>query len=277
MERQPEMDALIFAVLSDSLAEIRRIPARCGRDAHITPELLRFHFTVWERGVLLNAAFFLIDFPQIALEIPLQAYAFAHRIVDVEARLGFIEELVAASMGGAPWRSSFTNECLACGRPGTWRRILDQPDLPPEMAWRYERPENQIPLCRRCASRFKYHRWEPRFELARGLWGPRFEALLRWHHALDNKVLPEDWDRGQHPLWPPQFGGQTWRTGSGALAVSEPRPHYGVQRTRAQQDCLERYLGPERAAQVTRPNAAPDLEWSTAPIDAGSQAYQVAP
>ena len=68
-----------------------------------------------------------------------------------------------------------------------------------------------------------------RIDLAWGLWGPRFEALWQWHKALLLDRLP-DWDKLAYPLWPREFGGPGWETGSGALDHATPRPPNGVAR-----------------------------------------------
>jgi hypothetical protein len=96
--------------------------------------------------VLLNAACFLLDFPEVSIEIPMGAFLIAKRIVKLEAQHGYMDELAAASMSGAPWRSIFQAECLHCGRSGTWRPMLQPPDgQAGEKSWRYDRPENHVP------------------------------------------------------------------------------------------------------------------------------------
>lgn len=265
------MDRLTFAVLSDSLAEIRRVTARCGRDDRITAELLQLHFSVWERGVLLNAACFLLDFPEVAIEIPARAFSIARRVVAVEYANGFTEDLLAAAVSGGPWRSYFPSECLHCTRSATWRQIiLPSEDAPPETAWRYDRPENHAPLCRRCIVRLAYRQTGARIELVRALWGARFEAFFRWHQAFTQRTLPPDWDRGINPLWPAEFGGQTWAAGSGSLDCADPRMHYGVLRSTRHKSALDSYLGPVRAAEITRPNFPPDFDLLFPPLEIGA-------
>jgi hypothetical protein len=112
------------------------------------------------------------------------------------------------------------------------------------MAWRYERPENAVPLCKRCAYRLLWPRRESlRIDLAWGLWGPRFEAFWMWHAAREQVRFLENWDLETHPLWPSCFGGDAWETGSGAKAQADPRPPQGVQRTQVHQAALARALG----------------------------------
>lgn len=248
----------MFALLSDSIAEVRRVPSRCGDERPLKAETLRAHFSVWERGVMVNAACFLVDLPRLELELPLGALTVAHAILDAERRGGHLPDLVAASMAGGPWRGMQRATCLVCARLGTWRQVLDPGGLPPEAAWRYERPENHIPLCRRCVARLAFRTAQAQFELALGLWGPRFAALHAWHCARTAGELPSDWDPGRDPIWPPAYGGETWATGSGHVRCAEPRPYYGVTRTRAQQAGLERLLGAERAADLVYARAEPE-------------------
>jgi hypothetical protein len=130
--------------------------------------------------------------------------------------------------------------------------------LPIESAWRYERPENHIPLCRRCIARIAYRTASAQFALALALWGPRFEAPNAWHCAMTERVLPVDWDPGRDPLWPADFGGETWSTGSGNVRCAEPRSYYGVARSREQRSNLERLLGAERSADILYAGPEPE-------------------
>ncbi len=265
------MDRLTFAVLSDSLAEIRRVTARCGRKEPLNILLLRQHFTVWERGVLLNAACFLLDFPRVSIDIPNRAFVIAQRVVSTEFANGWADELVAASMGGAPWRTQFIAECLHCRRPATWRPIVSSPeDLPPEFCWRYDRPENHVPLCRRCIARLAYREPAARLDLVSALWGARFEAFYRWHKAFTGGLLPENWDRSLYPLWPAEFGGATWAAGSGALEDSEPQMFYGVSRSRCHMNRLAAFLGEARAVEIFRLKDKTDYEPVLTPLDVGT-------
>jgi len=252
------VDRLMFALLSDCIAEVRRVPSRCGGERPLRAETLREHFTVWERGVLLNAACFLVDLPRLTIELPLGALTVAHAILDAERRAGHVPDLVAASMAAGPWRGSMRATCLVCGRLGTWRPVLANGGLPEEAAWRYERPENHIPLCRRCIARLAFRTDKAQFDLAQALWGPRFEALHTWHCARSTGELPADWDPGRDPLWPSVYGGETWATGSGNVRCAEPRAYYGVARCGEQQADLERYLGAERAAEILHSGPAVD-------------------
>jgi len=155
-----------------------------------------------------------------------------------------MEELLAASVAGVPWKGDFSNACFRCGKGGSWRpAILPFSDIP-DLSWRYERPENAVPLCHKCAARLKWnHQEDVRIDLAWGLWGPRFEAFWKWHTATLKNRLPADWDKLDYPLWPVQFGGSTWENGSGAEMHAEPRPPQGVQLSNMHRDALARGLG----------------------------------
>jgi len=222
-----DLGALFFALLSEAVADIRRIREAHGYD--VQPEIQRNKFALWERGQMVSSAGFLLDFSG-AVNLPRGAVRLSRDVLEVEAP--HMDELLAASVAGIPWRHEFPNSCMRCGKPGSWRSVLQAPQYAPlEVTWRYQRPENAVPLCHHCAKTLNFLRDEPlRIDLVWGLWGPRFEALWAWHKALDEKRLPA-WDSNRHPLWPQEFGGSTWETGSGALDCTEPRPPHGVART----------------------------------------------
>ncbi|HMN00736.1 MAG TPA: hypothetical protein PKC99_17155 [Anaerolineales bacterium] len=232
------MDSLLFALLAEAVADIRRI-----REAHpgkVQPAVQRRKFEVWERGQIVSSAGFLLDFSR-AWNLPVGAVRLSHAVLAAEEP--YLEELVAASVAGVPWRHIFPNACLRCGKPGSWRSILQPiPHAPVEHTWRYQRPENAVPLCHHCTETLELlRRADLQTDLAWGLWGPRFEALWGWHKAFQEKRLP-DWDSCTHPLWPPEFGGETWESGSGSLKHAEPRPPCGIQRSDQHLEALRRAL-----------------------------------
>ena len=59
---------------------------------------------------------------------------------------------------------------------------------------------------------------------------------------MKNNRLPKDWDLYTHPLWPADFGGEGWETGSGALKFAEPRPPHQVIRDEQHMQALRRGL-----------------------------------
>lgn len=135
-----------------------------------------------------------------------------------------LEYLLAASF--LEHENSFLNRpapCVRCRRPGRWRRIILKEAVEAD-EWRYLRPENHVPLCEQCAYEVSWNaRPDRRYLVGRIVWGKRFEALLRWHHARQKGILPP-WDRRTYPLWPPEFGGSTWEEGSGHVNHASPRP-----------------------------------------------------
>jgi hypothetical protein len=236
------VDALIFALLAEAVADLRRV--RDARQRGIELEALPEHFQVWERGQIVSSAGFILDFSR-GYDIPAGALRLSRSVLQAEQP--HLDELFAASVAGVPWQREVGRECLRCGRGGQWRPILDIPaHTPVEVAWRALRPENFVPLCHRCVETIEFHhKPELRLALAAGLWGQRFEAFQRWHRALENQNLPE-WDKLAYPLWPPEYGGETWETGSGALQDAEPRGAEGVCRNPEQIEALKRALFSKR-------------------------------
>jgi hypothetical protein len=233
-----DLHALLFALLSDAVADIRRVREAHGYD--VRPEVQRYKFAPWERGQMVSSAGFLLDFSG-AVNLPRGAVRLSREVLKAEAP--HMDELLAASVAGIPWRNEFPNGCIRCGKPGSWRGVLQAPNHARlEITWRYQRPENAVPLCHHCVETLGFLRDESlRIDLVWGLWGPRFEALWSWHKALAEQRLPS-WDAHAHPLWPREYGGATWKTGSGALASAEPRPPHGVARTEPHETALRRAL-----------------------------------
>lgn len=233
------MDQLLFSLLAEAVADMRRI-----REAHqhtIDPKIQREHFAVWERGQIVSSAGFLLDFSD-ACHLPEGAVKLSYSVLKAEEP--YIDEIVAASVGGIPWRHEFPSHCMRCGKPASWRPILSPlSNTPVEILWRYQRPENAIPICHHCTETLNLLRDESlQLDLVWGLWGPRFEALWQWHRALRTKRLPVDWDLYTNPLWPPEYGGTEWETGSGALKYAEPRPPRDLLRSEQHMQALRRGL-----------------------------------
>jgi len=227
MQPDLRMDSLVFALLAEAVADLRRI-----REAHgleVQPEIQRSRFAAWERGQIVSSAGFLLDFSQDWC-LPEGAVKLSYLVLKAEEP--YLDEIVAASVAGIPWRHEFPSHCMRCGKPASWRPIL-QPSkqIPVEMLWRYGRPENAIPICHHCTETLDLLRSEAlQLDLVWGLWGPRFEAFWRWHRALRNQHLPASWDLYAYPLWPREYGGMTWESGSGGLQHAEPRPPQAVAR-----------------------------------------------
>ena len=122
MDASIRMDSLLFALLAEAVADIRRI-----REAHqgeVKPEIQRRKFEAWERGQIVSSAGFLLDFSR-AWNLPDGAVKLSYSVLQVEEP--YLDELVAASVAGIPWRHEFPNACMRCGKPGSWRPILNPP------------------------------------------------------------------------------------------------------------------------------------------------------
>ena len=242
MDASMRMDSLLFALLSEAVADIRRI-----REAHpgeVKADIQRNKFEAWERGQMVSSAGFLLDFSR-AWSIPDGAVRLSRSVLRIEEP--YLDEIVAASVAGIPWRHEFPSACMRCGKPGSWRPILSPPPhTAVEITWRYQRPENAVPICHHCTETLELLRNETmQIDLAWGLWGPRFEAFWQWHRALKNNHLPE-WDPYAHPLWPREYGGDTWGSGSGALKDAEPRPPHEIVRNEQHLAAIRRALYSKR-------------------------------
>lgn len=168
-------------------------------------------------GVLLNNYSILEESPAYQ-EFPAKARLLSSLVALLEED-PLVDEIRAAEDGDDPhWRQEFPQKCLRCGAAAGWRQVLFPPtNMPWEMRWRYARPENHVPLCKKCVRLAAWQR-DPEQSAALtalGLWGPRFEALVAWQEGWKNGTLPADWDRLDYPLWPPQYGGNDWAHGCG--------------------------------------------------------------
>lgn len=221
------VDSLLFALFAQAMSDLRRV--RSASPEGVSLEGLRQRFNLWERGRFASSAGFVMDFSEL-YRLPESAVELCQELIQVENP--YLDELLAAAIGGMPWRNVFPGVCVRCGESARWKPALSAPpQTPPEIAWRYQRPENSVPLCRACTMTTGFLS-KPilRIDLVWGLWGKRFEALWSWHKALAWGSLPA-WDKLANPLWPAEYGGKTWETGSGALEHATPRMPNGVART----------------------------------------------
>lgn len=259
------IDGLLFALFSSALADLRTI--RDTRDVydgdHVNVSTLKERIPVWRRGQILASAGFLLEVaPDSQWALPRGAIRLSRQIVKTELEGEYVDELFAAGEAGMPWTQGFARACLRCGSPRcSWRCILQAfPGMPDEMSWRLQRPENAVPLCRSCAYELRFNRQvEIQMDMVWGLWGPRFEALLRWYRAVQQGGLPENWSRLDDPLWPKEYGGPTWERGSGALAHCRPREPKGILRTDEQRNALARALSGKSSEKPRRAEASPLL------------------
>jgi len=242
-------DRVLYDSLTDSLALMHYVlisPTLC-QDGILKPGALRARLPAWKRGQIINSAAFVREMcVRGGWSIPRVAINIARQIMKAEA--AFQEELEAASLAGVPWRGTFDEQyekCVRCGDRASWRFILKpSADMPPETSWRLSRPENAVPICRRCVQVTFFERREDiRFDLAWGLWSFRFEALHRWFLAVQRGGLPEVWPKEEYPLWPEGFGGPDWQRGSGSFQFCDPRPPRGVHRLSSHYAALSRAMG----------------------------------
>ncbi|MBC8334588.1 MAG: hypothetical protein ISR59_03855 [Anaerolineales bacterium] len=239
---------LIFALFAASVADLRRVRSVCGISGYgrVDPEIIRNHFSPWERGKILASAGFILDCRiEAQISIPDGAVSLSRQMFDVEN--AFQDELFAAALAGVPWEKEFSKACIRCGKNASWRFVLPSENLSPELAWRLKRPENAVPLCRDCTRKLHFAKNEQvRRQLLWGLWGPRFEALESWFLAVRGEGvyrLPHNWDKAEHPLWPEEFGGKNWASGSGNVMNCVPREPKEIRRTQAQKRVLAELLG----------------------------------
>jgi hypothetical protein len=214
------IDSLVFALLQAAVEDMRTVYNFCkGRD-DMDERLLEMRFSVHERGQFVGSAVFIQENNDL-IDIPRTALRLAGQLLDAERSHGFLDELLAAAVAGMPWELS--RHCLCGLRKGTWRQVyVPLKEIRREQAWRYERPENHVPLCYRCAARFGWRVEAVRIQLAKAFWGFRFEAFTRWQSGCLRGTLDPDWDKSLFPLWPSCFGA-SWGSGSGALNAIEPR------------------------------------------------------
>jgi hypothetical protein len=242
------LDHLLLQSLADSVDLMRHVveSSTICQDGRLCPEALHERIPAWERGQIVNSAAYI---KEMGVEgkwaIPRGAKDISRQILAAEA--AYREELEAASLAGIPWKETFSPEqkhCMRCGEKSSWRFVLKPPqNMPQEMAWRLARPENAVPICRRCADTVKIEKDEIRFDLAWGLWAGRFEALHRWYIAVQENRLPQSWNKTDYPLWPKEFGGPTWGEGNGCFSCCDPRSARGIKRRQIHFAALNRSMG----------------------------------
>lgn len=235
---------MIFSMLADALSDLRSVKSTCMNEKGLLdPSKLAKHYEPWERGQILASAGFVLDYsPDASWTLPRGVVPLSADLVKYERE--YADELLAASHAAAPyWRTDLKGLCIGCGGGGSWRPILPTEEaLPIEISWRLLRPENNFPMCNRCAARYKVAKnANIRHEIGSSFWGSRFQALAKWYRALlgEDGHLPHSWDKAKYPLWPEEYGGDTWETGSGALKHVEPRWPFHVKRTQEQVNFLK--------------------------------------
>lgn len=227
---------MIFSMLADALSDLRSVKSTCMNEKGLLdPGKLVRQYEPWERGQILASAGFVLDYaPDGTWTLPRGVVPLSADLVRCER--AYADELLAASHAAAPsWRTYLKATCIGCGGGGSWRPILAIVDLMPvEISWRLLRPENNLPMCNRCAARFKVTKnANIRHELGSSFWGARFTALEKWYKAQlgSDEALPGSWDKSEHPLWPAAYGGVSWEAGSGAIKHVDPQWPFRVERT----------------------------------------------
>lgn len=220
-DREASLDRLLFILLATAVMDLRKL--KDFVPGKLTIERIKQQFDVLERGQLTNSAAYIASY-EGRYSIPRGAISLSKNLLETEKP--YLAELHAASIAGNPWQNDIPGKCARCGKNCTWRQVIDTPQYcPPEGHWRYRRPENHIPLCRKCIGIMNWRsNPELRISLAMLLWRERFKALQRWHEGFGNNTLPDDWEPLDYPLWPAEYGGQTWETGSGAANHANPLP-----------------------------------------------------
>ena len=151
-------DRLVVKMFEQAVADMRRVYEAHRCSGPVCPDVLRTRFAPWERGDFCTAAITILDGAGM-VPVPEPAISFSYQLLQAEKP--HLEELAAASLAGQPWKADFPLACLRCAKPGSWRQALrSAPGLAVETAWRYERPENAVPLCKRCAYRLEWSRRE---------------------------------------------------------------------------------------------------------------------
>jgi hypothetical protein len=248
------LDRLLISVLRVAVRDMRSLKATSrlfSPDGSIDYVALQ-QLSPERRGEFISAAGWVIEFvPATRISIPRGVVRLSRKVIEVERQSPFYLELFAAAIAGEPWRSeemegdAGRQKCIRCGKNSSWLPVLSTPkNMPPELTWRMCRPENHIPLCGACRQKlFRGDRdgkgcRSRKIDLAWSLWGNRFESYWDWYRAYENNGLPEDWDVIEYPLWPKEYGGNTWETGSGHVRDCAPRGPRGIIRSKNHQDAL---------------------------------------
>ena len=247
-------ERIAFAVLAGAVQDMRSIKdTRRLRLLDGSLDLDEYRrLSPERRGELLSAAGLVASLAPTLKIIPEGAIKLSKKVLDAEWDSPYRQELYAAAIAGQAWRpedmegdTSRRQGCLRCGAQCGWLPVLLLPaDTPTEITWRLSRPENHIPVCRRCRKVLGLGKGNKSrdIDLAWSLWADRFAGLWQWYLAVQQKRLPENWDKEEYPLWPREYGGTTWETGSGHLLHCAPRGPRGITRTQVHEDAYARAL-----------------------------------
>lgn len=180
---------------------------------------------IHRRAQMIDAAAYLLGVvDEVPFTIPPQAIEIANDILEHE-KSRLIHEVRAAAIAGLPWMATRQGLCCLCNGLAWYRPVIEDPELPEEVAWRLQRPENHVLVCSPCFNSLVRSLDHKKLLLAFAhlTWGVRFIALRKWYQGFTNDLLPPEWNMDDYPLWPKEYGGPTWMTGSGALQHCAPR------------------------------------------------------
>lgn len=174
--------------------------------------------TAAERGCGYLSAIKILEDPFDSIDIPRNYLRLAVKIV----QRGYMpEEIEAAYLnmyGNTNWQSLECQQCVRCGKKNAfWRKIYTSS----KKDWRIFQGENHIPLCSKCAKIINFQSFHVRCTLGEWVWGDRFRALNQYFNQK-----PYDWNnRIEYPLWPKDYGGSDYWSGSGhASCIPYNRP-----------------------------------------------------
>lgn len=206
--------SLLLSLVADAIEQLSYI--RASLDGGMPLRNRLDGLPGWRRGQILSAANFVIDVaPVVPYQIPHTAMKLSRNLVANE-NYGEKSEFLAAAIAGLPWE--FEAVCFRCGKKGAWRQVLkSSANIPKASRWRFDRPENHIPLCSNCKEELPLDEPDLMMALAYGYWGSRFDAFHQWVENARSDTLPPKWDLDDYPLWPAAYGGITWAKGSGDI------------------------------------------------------------
>jgi hypothetical protein len=216
---------LLFGLIRDAIEDLSKVKNMIIGEGPQEAQKELSKLPAWRRGQIICSASFVLDVvPAVPYQIPPAALKLSRTLLQLDNE-ETQKELLAAAIAGVPW--NIEAACFRCSNGGSWRQILKpSSNLPALIQWRFDRPENHIPLCNLCENTLDLKNINLAVALGYCYWGYRFEAFSKWLSGVKNDQLPaECWNLDDFPLWPREYGGDTWAKGSGA--VQHCFPHSG--------------------------------------------------